>query len=96
MNATTAEPTASMLAGAEQLLSDPSRWTAARRKSDGRRFWIVAGKSGVYYCDATACTCPSGRHRGCCSHQVAATMLECRAAARLNPCELPIHVPSIV
>ena len=95
--ATLTAPTASMEAGARMLLDDPTRWTSARRKSDGRRFWIVKGRSGgVYYCDATACTCPSGRHRGVCSHQVAAVMREAREAARRNPSELPVYAPAIV
>ncbi len=57
-------PTPSMRAGAEMLLADPSRWTSARRKSDGRRFWIVRGRSGTYYCDATACTRHAPRSPG--------------------------------
>ena len=81
--ATLTAPTASMEAGARMLLDDPTRWTSARRKSDERRFWIIRGRSGgVHYCDATNCTCPSGRHRGCCSHQVAVVMKEAQAAAR--------------
>ena len=58
MAATIVAPTPAMQAGAEQLLSDPSRWTHARRKADGREFWIVRGRSGVYYTSAGACTCP--------------------------------------
>ncbi len=92
MSITLAESTPSMQAGAEALLADPTRWTAARRKVDGRRFWIVRGRSSTYYADATACTCPSGRHRGVCSHQVAVVMREARDAARQNPCELPVYV----
>ena len=88
--------TPSMQAGAEMLLAEPSRWTSARRKADGRRFWIVRGRSGTYYCDATACTCPSGRHRGCCAHQVAAAMREAEQAAHLNRSELPVYVPSVI
>ncbi len=88
--ATIATPTPSMQAGAEQLLADPTRWTSARRKADGRRFWIVRGRSGTYYTDGMACTCPSGRHRGCCSHQLAAIMREARDAARVSPSEVPI------
>ena len=90
MATTIATPTPSMQAGADQLLSDPTRWIAARRKSDGRRFWIIRGRSGAYYTDATACTCPSARHRGICSHQVAATMKEAQQAAHQNPSELRV------
>ena len=83
-------PTASQQAAAEQLLAEPSRWTSARRKADGRRFWIVAGRTGTYYTAADACTCRGFRERGLCSHSLAATMREAREAARLNPSELPI------
>ncbi len=44
-----ATPTPAMQAGAEQLLASPDRWTSARRKSDGRPFSIVQGRTGVYY-----------------------------------------------
>ena len=78
MNATIAEPTASMRAGADQLLSEPSRWTAARRKRDGKRFSIVQGRSGTYYMTPDACTCPGFTRRGLCSHSLAATYREAR------------------
>ena len=67
-------PTASQFAAAEQLLAEPARWTAARRKIDGRPFFIIRGKSGVYYCDATACTCRGFAYRGCCSYAIAAKL----------------------
>ena len=73
-----AEPTPAMQAGAEQLLADPSRWTSARRKSDGRAFWIVVGRTGTYYTTADACTCPGWQRRHLCSHSLAATMREAR------------------
>ncbi len=91
-----AEPTPSMQAGAAVLLEDPSRWTHARRKADGRAFWIVVGRTGTYYTTSDACTCPGWQRRHLCSHSLAATMREAREAARRNPCELPIYVPAIV
>ena len=86
----TATPTPSMQAGAEQLLADPTRWTAARRKSDGRPFSIVRGRTGTYYVTPDACTCRGHRERGICGHSLAATYREARQAARLNPSELPV------
>ena len=85
-----ATPTASQQAQAEQLLSDPTRWTSARRKADNKPFFIVAGRTGSYYTTADACTCRGFRERGICSHSLAATMREARDAARLAPCELPV------
>ncbi len=85
------QPTPSMQAGAEQLLSEPARWTHARRKRDGREFWIVRGRTGTYYTAADACTCPGFARRGICSHSLAATMREAAAASRQAPCELPIE-----
>ena len=96
MNATIAEPTPAMQAGAEQLLASPERWTHARRKSDGREFWIVQGRTGTYFTRADACTCPGWQRRHLCSHSLAATMREAREAAPSNPCELSIYAPAIV
>ncbi len=56
------------------VLAKASTWTAARRKSDGREFWIIQGNrpGAVYYADATACTCPDARERGrVCKHSLA-------------------------
>jgi hypothetical protein len=68
--------TQSMEATARMLLDDPTRRTAARRKADGRRFWILRGRTGTYYVDAAGneCTCPSARRRGACGHQLAASL----------------------
>ncbi len=85
-----ATPTPAMQAGAEQLLASPERWTHARRKSDGRPFFIVQGRSGVYYTTPDACTCPGWQRRTICSHSMAATMREAREASRQTPCELPV------
>jgi len=90
MAATIATPTASQQAQAEALLSDPTRWTSARRKADDKPFFIVAGRTGSYYTTADACTCRGFRERGICSHSLAATMREARDAARLNPSEMPV------
>ncbi len=90
MAMTLATPTPSMLAGAEQLLAEPTRWTAARRKADNKPFFIVAGRTGSYYVTPDACTCRGFRERGICSHSLAATMREARDAARPAPCELPV------
>ena len=78
---TTIVPTPSMQVGAEQLLAEPARWTAARRKADGREFWIVRGRTNTYYTRADACTCPGFTRRGLCSHSLAATMREAQQAA---------------
>ena len=75
-----ATPTPAMQAGAEQLLAEPARWTAARRKADGKPFSIVQGRTGVYYTTPDACTCPGFTRRGLCSHSLAATMRADRAA----------------
>jgi len=79
-----------MRAGAEQLLAEPSRWTSARRKADGKPFSIVRGRTNTYYTTADAYTCRGFRERGICSHSLAATMREADEAARLNPSELPV------
>ena len=79
---TVSVPTPAMQAGAEQLLAEPARWTAARRKSDGRPFSIVQGRTGVYYTTPDACTCPGWQRRHLCSHSLAATMREARSAAQ--------------
>jgi len=82
MSTTLAEPTPSMQAGAAVLLEDPSRWTHARRNAAGRAVWIVRGRPGVYYTRHDACTCPGWQRRHLCSHSLAATMREARAAAQ--------------
>ena len=81
---TVSVPTPSMQVGAEQLLAEPARWTAARRKSDGRPFWIVKGRTGVYYTarGGDACTCKGWQRRHLCSHSLAVTMREATKAAR--------------
>ena len=86
-----ATPTASQQAQAEQLLADPGRWSPGRSKATGRAFWLVRGSQGrSYFTTADGCSCPGYRHRGICSHSLAATMREARAAAELPPCERPV------
>ena len=88
-----ATPTASQQAAAEALLADPGRWSPGRSKATGRPFWLVRGSQGrSYFTTADGCSCPGFRHRGVCSHVVAATMKQCQAAARANPSERPIYV----
>ena len=76
MSTPLATPTRAMQAGAAQLLAEPARWTAARRKADGRPFFIVRGRTSTYYtaADGAGCTCPGYRRRGLCSHSLAATI----------------------
>jgi predicted nucleic acid-binding Zn finger protein len=78
-----------MQAGAEQLLASPERWMQARRKADGREFWIVRGRTSTYFTRHDACTCPGFTRRGICSHSLAATMRDARQASQQTPCELP-------
>ena len=45
-------------------------------------FWFVRGSQGCsYFVTSDGCSCPGYRHRGVCSHQVAATMKEAQEAA---------------
>ena len=83
-------PTASQQAAAEALLAEPSRWTSARRKSDGKPFSIVRGRTGVYFTTPDACTCPGFTRRGICSHSLASTMRQAREAAQHAATELPV------
>ncbi len=87
--------TPSQQAAAEQLVASPERWTAARRKRDGKPFFIVRGRTATYYTASGACTCRGFAARGCCSHELAATMRDAQQAARENPCEMPVTVRTI-
>ena len=92
-----ATPTASQQAAAQVLLEDPGRWSSGRSKETGQAFWLVRGSQGrSYFVTPEGCTCPGFTYRGVCSHVIAATMKECQAAARQNPSELPVYVPSVV
>ena len=75
------QPTASQQAAEEALLADPGRWSPGRTKANGRPFWLVRGSQGrSYFVAADGCSCPGFRHRGVCSHQMAAAMRELPAA----------------
>jgi hypothetical protein len=77
------------------VLAKASRWTSARRKSDGKPFFIVPGSTAgaTYYTAEDGCTCPSAsdpRRDGDCKHQVAIRQHQERQAKRLglaNPAE---------
>jgi hypothetical protein len=85
------QPTASQQAAAEALLADPGRWSPGRSKATGQSFWLVRGSQNrSYFVTTDGCSCPGYRHRGVCSHSLAATMREARQASRQAPCELPI------
>ena len=76
-----ATPTASQRAAAEALLADPGRWSPGRSKETGRSFWLVRGSQGrSYFTTADGCSCPGYRHRGVCSHSLAAAMRGQQAA----------------
>ena len=91
---TVVSPTASQQAAAEVLLADPGRWSPGRSKVTGQAFWLIKGsKDRSYFTTADGCTCPGFRHRGICSHSLAATMREAREAARCTPCERPVVEP---
>ena len=78
---TVVSPTASQQAAAEALLADPGRWSPGRSKATGQSFWLVRGSQGrSYFTTADGCSCPGFRHRGVCSHQMAATKRELPAA----------------
>jgi hypothetical protein len=65
--------TVSMVARANQLVSESYKWTRARRKSDGLALVIFpSSKPGrTYYASQIGCTCPGYLHRGACSHVLA-------------------------
>lgn len=91
MAQTIVAPTASQVAAAEALLADLGRWSPGRSKETGRSFWLVRGSQGrSYFTTSDGCSCPGFRHRGVCSHSLAATMREAQQASRQAPCELPV------
>lgn len=65
--------TVSMIARANQLVSESFKWTRGRRKSDGLTFVIFpSSKPGrTYYSSQIGCTCPSWSYRKACSHVLA-------------------------
>jgi hypothetical protein len=85
MNATIATPTASQQAHAEQLVSEPGKWSRGRSKQTGQAFWLIQGSKGTaHYATASGCTCRGFYYCGTCSHQLAVKVREDRErAARL-------------
>lgn len=76
-------PTPSQQAAAEQLLSEPGRWSHGRSKETGQAFWLIQGSKGTaHYATSFGCTCRGFTYRGICSHSLAVVMREAREAAR--------------
>jgi len=75
------------------VLATAPTWTHGRRRADGREFFIIPASkgAGVYYADATdcTCTCPCARNartRIVCKHsQAVALFLAGRPAATAQP-----------
>ncbi len=71
-------------------------WTHGTRKSDGREFFIIPASkgAGVYYADATDCSCPCARNartRIVCKHsQAVALFLADKPAATAHPAPAPL------
>jgi len=71
-------------------------WTHGRRRADGREFFIIPASkgAGVYYADATDCTCPCARNartRIVCKHsQAVARFLGDKPAATAQPASAPL------
>ena len=89
------------------VLATAPSWTHGTRKSDGRQFFIIPASkgAGVYYADATDCTCPAARLSAVkipCKHSLAIReYLADAPAATAQPAplscddcgaELPAHV----
>src|SRR3954470_7994541 len=76
------------------VLARSSTWTSARRKSDGRPFFIVQGNcpGATYYTDSSICTCPDARERQrLCKHSLAvrhSLLADLDAADRTHVLEL--------
>jgi hypothetical protein len=85
MTQTIVSPTASQRAAAEQLLSDPGRWSRGRSKATGQPFWLIQGSKGsAHYATSFGCTCKGFAYRGNCSH-VAACRIRERAEQPVRP-----------
>jgi len=93
------------------VLATAPSWTHGTRKSDGRQFFIIPASkgAGVYYADATDCTCAAARLSAVkipCKHSLAirqyladapaATAQPAPAPLSCDDCgaELPAHVVS--
>lgn len=69
-----ATATAPRPAAVAAVLAKANTWTAARRKSDGKSFFYIAGSNGSVHMTAQdGCTCPAARNSrtGDCKHQQA-------------------------
>lgn len=69
------------------VLARSHKWTAARRKSDGRSFFYVPGDTlgAMYMADATGCTCPDARERQrVCKHSLAVAQYLARCAPQTD------------
>lgn len=62
------------LAKALALLSGADRWLKIRRKSDGRKFYVIPGSNGkLYWTNLQECSCPDRQQRRVyCKHMLAA------------------------
>jgi hypothetical protein len=64
--------TQSMQAKASVLLSHADRWSRGTRRQTSEAFYLFSGSKGATYLTSECgCSCPSYRHRGCCSDVVA-------------------------
>lgn len=75
------------------VLAQRSRWTAARRKSDGKPFFFVPGSTvgAVYMTAVDGCTCPAAQkgRTGDCKHQEAVRQHQARQTAQPAPVAAP-------
>lgn len=70
------------------VLATAPKWIAARRKSDGKRFFYIPGSTpgAVYMTAADGCTCPAAqRFSGPCKHSLAVQQHEARQTAQTQP-----------
>ncbi len=78
------------------VLAAVATWTHGRRRADGREFFIIPASkgAGVYYADATDCTCACARNartRIVCKHsQAVALFLADKPAATAQPAPAPL------
>ena len=78
------------------VLATAPSWTHGTRKSDGREFFIIPASkgAGVYYADATDCTCPAARLSAVkipCKHSLAIRQYLADApAATAQPAPAPL------
>jgi len=81
------------------VLAQATRWTSARRKSDGQPFFFIPGSTddAVYMTSTIGCTCPAARKSvtGDCKHQEAVRQRAARqdadrARRQIPGAELPV------